>query len=101
MRFWPKKEPRKPVSGITRTVAMMYEVETHVISSIVAPTVPRISGRATLTIDESMAAISEPKAIAIVTTHLFTGSGRARTTGRVTTAAVTARLGARRDARRE
>src|ERR1022692_3487766 len=60
---------------------MMYEVDTHVISSVVAPTVPRISGRATLTIDESTAAMSEPNAIAIVTTHLFTGSAPARFSG--------------------
>ncbi len=75
---------------------MMYEVETQVISSIVAPTVPRISGSATLTIDPlgSIAAMSEPNAIAIVTTHLFTGSRWARTIGSVATAAVTARLSA-------
>ena len=65
------------MSGITRTVAMMYAVETHVISSMVAPTAPRICGSATLTIDESIVAMSEPNAIETVTSHLLIGTGAA------------------------
>lgn len=91
-RFWPKKDPRKPVRGITRTIAMRYEVETQVISSRVAPTVPRISGSATVTIDVSTAAMSEPKPMAIVTIHLFTGWGRARAIGTPRAVTVTSRL---------
>src|SRR5690242_3064787 len=40
-----------------------------------APSSPRIAGIATLTIDESIVAISEPNAIEIVTTHLLTAGG--------------------------
>jgi hypothetical protein len=39
------KNPSRPVIGITRTMAIMYEVETQVISSMVAPTVPRLGER--------------------------------------------------------
>src|SRR4051812_30625422 len=60
---------------MTRTIAMMYEVVTQVISSTVAPTEPRMCGIATLTMDESMVAMSEPKAIDRATTHLFTTGG--------------------------
>src|SRR5690348_4538785 len=65
--------PRKPVSGMTSTIAIMYAVEIHVISWMLAPSSPRMFGSATLTIDESIVAMSEPNAIEIVTSHLFTG----------------------------
>src|SRR5260221_14334622 len=73
-RFWPKKPPRKPVSGITSTIAIMYAVEIHVISWMLAPSSPRMFGNATLTIDASIVAISEPNAIDTATTHLLTGA---------------------------
>ena len=57
---------------MTSTIATMYAVEIHVISSRLAPSSPRMLGSATLTIDESIVAISEPKATETVTSHLFT-----------------------------
>src|ERR1700722_10255472 len=55
---------------------MMYPVLIQVISCTVAPRVPIMCGRATATIDESMAPMSVPKVIDTVTSHLF-GLGRA------------------------
>ena len=53
----------------------MYAVEIQVISWMLAPSSPRMFGRATLTIDESMVAISDPNAIDTATSHLLTGTG--------------------------
>src|SRR5215831_14784733 len=80
-RFWPKKPPRKPVSGITSTIATMYAVEIQVISWMLAPSSPRMFGSATLTIDESIVAISEPNAIDTATNHLLTGWAGAMANG--------------------
>ena len=54
----------------------MYAVEIHVISWMLAPSSPRMFGSATLTIDESIVAISEPNAIDTATSHLLTGDAR-------------------------
>src|SRR5579883_3516795 len=66
---------------MTSTIAIMYAVEIHVISWMLAPSSPRMFGSATLTIDESIVAISEPNAIDTATSHLLTGSGLTRTIG--------------------
>jgi len=71
-RFWPKNPPRKPVNGMTSTIAIMYAVEIHVISWMLAPSSPRMFGNATLMIDESIVAISEPKPTEAATSHLLT-----------------------------
>src|ERR1700733_3860955 len=59
---------------MTSTIAIMYAVEIHVISWMLAPSSPRIFGSATLTIDESIVAISDPNAIDTATSHLLTGA---------------------------
>ena len=64
---------------MTSTIAIMYAVEIQVISWRVAPSSPRMLGSATLTIDVSIVAISEPNAIETATIHLLT-SGRCRST---------------------
>src|SRR3954466_6007870 len=61
--------PKKPVSGITITVAIAKPVLIQVISWTVAPTAPRICESATLTIDASIAPISVPKVTEIATIH--------------------------------
>jgi len=52
----------------------MYAVEIQVISWMLAPSSPRMFGKATFTIDESIVAISEPNAIDTATSHLLTGT---------------------------
>ena len=66
------------MSGITSTIAIMYAVEIHVISWMLAPSSPRMFGIATLTIDESIVAISEPSPIADRDHPLVDGCVRAR-----------------------
>src|SRR5678815_256575 len=89
MRFWPKSRPRNAVSGITMTFAMMKPVDTHVISSTVAPSEPRRWGVATFTIDASIVPMSVPKVTERATSHLFGGAfvaiGRASSIGAVPT----------------
>jgi hypothetical protein len=57
-RLRPKNSPSQPVSGMMMTLASMYPVETQAISSRLAPRLPIMSGRATLTIELSMTCIS-------------------------------------------
>ena len=56
--------------GITITWARMYAVTTHVISSIVTPIVPDMSGSATLTMLESRTAMIVPVRTVPATIHL-------------------------------
>src|SRR5512146_619941 len=53
------------------TVAIAQPVEIQVISWIVAPTAPRMCGRATLTMEASIAPISVPNVTETVTSHLL------------------------------
>ena len=53
-RLRPKYADNQPDIGITMTFAMMYPVDTHEISSSVAPRFPIMCGMATFTIDVSI-----------------------------------------------
>src|ERR1700731_3479228 len=55
---------------MTITCARMYAVTTHVISSIVTPIVPDMSGSATLTMLESSTAMIVPVSTVPATIHL-------------------------------
>src|SRR5689334_12767100 len=72
------------------TVAITKPVVTHVICSTVTPNEPMRCGTATLTIDASIAPISVPNVIEIVTSHLLTGARAAGAAGRVMVPAVIA-----------
>src|SRR5215216_6760101 len=79
----PKYADSHPDIGITMTFAMMYPVDTHEISSIVAPRFPIMWGMATLTIDVSMssstAANVTAMAIRYLCLYLSSACGVART----------------------
>src|SRR6185503_4805812 len=62
---------------MTSTIAIRYAVVTHVISWSDAPSSPRICGIATLTIEVSIVAITDPIAIDTATVHLPTWRGAA------------------------
>src|SRR5215510_12990946 len=55
---------------MTITLARMYAVETHAISSRLAPRLPIMSGRATLTMEESITCISAASTTATAMRYL-------------------------------
>ena len=57
--------------GMMMTLESMYPVETQAISSTEAPSVPRMWGRATLTMLMSRAAMRAPVMTVTVTSHLL------------------------------
>src|SRR5215510_7542139 len=70
-RFRPKYAESHPDIGMTMTLAMMYPVDTHEISSSVAPRFPIMCGMATLTIDVSTSSSTAANVTAIAMRYLY------------------------------
>src|SRR5665213_899838 len=69
-RLRPKRALSIPIIGITSTLARIYAVTTHVISSIVAPMFPAMSASDTFTMLESSTAMMFPIMTVAAMIHL-------------------------------